>query len=361
MKQKILLVTLDITLKGGIERVVCNMANNLILDHDVTILSFFKTNYTLNYSLHDNVKIHFINSDKNYSFSYSNYKILTTYLIIKNSNFFNTKDFKKIICMYPFLNILILLLTKIDRSSLIASEHSEFYSQGYILRFLRSITYKYVDKVVTLTNDGRKCFINNGINAIVIPNAVTDFYHPHQWHSKKKLLVLDKIYCLFAGRFEPVKQVEHVIQTAKLLQNNNVFFNMLGEGLLYEDIILKTKNMNITNIKFYGNVSNIESFYYKNQILLITSKTEAFPMVAVEAMSFGCIVIAYDNLVGPVEIIKDGINGFLVTANNIEAIVQKIFFLNNNRHILEKISHNSVNSAEKYKSEVINQKWKEIL
>lgn len=360
MKKNILLVTLDITLKGGIERVVCNMANNLILDHDVTILSFFKTNHTLNYSLNDKVKIHYIDSYKNYSFSYSNYKIITTYLIIKNSNFFKTKDFNKIICMYPFLNILFLFLTKIDRSLLIASEHSEFYSQGFILRFLRSITYKYLEKVVTLTNDGRKCFLKNGINAIVIPNAVTDFHHPEQWHSKR--LTFQKIHCLFAGRFEPVKQVEHVLQIAKLLQEkNNVFFDILGEGFLYKDILIKNDNLNLKNTKFYGNVLNIESFYCKNQILLITSKTEAFPMVAIEAMSFGCIVIAYDNLVGPIELIIDGINGFLVTANNIDAVVQKILFLNDNRQNFEEISQNAVNTANKFKSEVIIQKWNEIL
>ena len=360
MKKNILLITLDITLKGGIERVVCNMANNLIYDHNVTILSFFKTNSTLNYSLHDNVKIQYINNEKNYSFNYASYKYLTIFLLIKNSKFFIKNDFNRIVCMYPFLNILFIFLTKIDRRLLIASEHSEYYSQSYILRFLRKITYRYLYKVVTLTKDGRECFLKNGINAIVIPNVVTNFNDSEQW--KPKRITTENFNCLFAGRFEPVKQVEHVLYIAKLLQvEPNVLFDFLGDGLLYKDIILKTKIMKLDNTRFYGNVFNIESFYCKNQILLITSKTEAFPMVAIEAMSYGCVVIAYNNLVGPAELIEDGVNGFLVNPNNIEDIVQKIIFLKDNKFVFEKISQNAVNSVKKFKNDTIIKQWKTIL
>ncbi len=360
MKKNILLVTLDITLKGGIERVVCNMANNLIFDYNVTILSFFKTNHIINYSLNDKVKIHYINSEKNYAFKYSSYKILTVFLLIKNSKYFKTNNFDKIICMYPFLNILFIFLNKIDKNLLIASEHSEYYSQSYILRLLRTLTYKYINKVVTLTNDGRKCFLKNNINAIVIPNVVTNFSDSEQWQPKR--LNTKKMHCLFAGRFEPVKQIDHVLLTAELLQEDkNILFEFLGDGLLFKDILSKSKNMNLDNTRFYGNVSNIQSFYCNNQILLITSKTEAFPMVAIEAMSYGCVVIAYKNLVGPAELIEDGINGFLVNPNKIEEIAQKIIFLKNNIPVFEAISQNAVNSVKKYKNETIIHEWNKIL
>jgi glycosyltransferase involved in cell wall biosynthesis len=47
-------------------------------------------------------------------------------------------------------------------------------------------------------------------------------------------------------------------------------------------------------------------------VLLMTSLTEAAPLVILEAFSFSKPVIAYDCPVGPREIITDNVNGFLV-------------------------------------------------
>ncbi|WP_334098132.1 glycosyltransferase, partial [Helicobacter typhlonius] len=57
---KILLTINDISIFGGAERVVVNLANALSeVGHQVEILSFYKANETLPYQVNTNIKIHF--------------------------------------------------------------------------------------------------------------------------------------------------------------------------------------------------------------------------------------------------------------------------------------------------------------
>ncbi|WP_193509702.1 glycosyltransferase [Cryobacterium sp. BB736] len=54
--------------------------------------------------------------------------------------------------------------------------------------------------------------------------------------------------------------------------------------------------------------------------LLLTSEFEGFPLVLQEGMAAECIPIAYDIPYGPSDIIRHGVNGFLVPAGDIDAV-----------------------------------------
>ncbi|MEO6473102.1 MAG: glycosyltransferase [Aeromicrobium sp.] len=53
---------------------------------------------------------------------------------------------------------------------------------------------------------------------------------------------------------------------------------------------------------------------------LLTSNNEAFGLVLVESMGMGCIPISYDMPYGPAEIITHGVDGFIVPADDIDAL-----------------------------------------
>lgn len=61
--------------------------------------------------------------------------------------------------------------------------------------------------------------------------------------------------------------------------------------------------------------------------VLLTSKAEGLPLVILEALSVGCIPIAYDMPYGPGETIIDGVNGYLVPAGDIEALAESLLRL----------------------------------
>ncbi|KAA9089707.1 glycosyltransferase [Microbacterium radiodurans] len=59
-------------------------------------------------------------------------------------------------------------------------------------------------------------------------------------------------------------------------------------------------------------------------VLLLTSRSEAFGLVLLEAMAAGCLPIAYDVPYGPADLIRSGENGWLVPDGDIDALAEAL-------------------------------------
>lgn len=348
---------LDITLKGGIERVTANLCNELVMQNSIQIISFFKTNETSSYDLNENVKVRYLS---NYKFNYRTYKILLFFIFIRKYKFWKSLKSNSNISLYPIISVILIGLFRFRGNELIASEHSEFYSQGELIRFLRGLTYRNISHVVTLTNSGVQNFNKINIPALAIPNSVTEFQNTSQWKNEKPR---NNINCLFVGRLENVKQPTHFISLAREFKNDNlpIEFLMVGDGPLCVNLTKEIDAYGLRNLHLLGNISSIWELYEKCHFLIITSSTEAFPMAVIEAMSFGCIVIGYLCQVGTMEIIEDGVSGFVVKEHDISAIKKIIMDLKSDPKKLENISENAILRAKRFHSTTILHEWKKIL
>lgn len=113
------------------------------------------------------------------------------------------------------------------------------------------------------------------------------------------------------------KNIHFLIDSlARLNKKNRYVINFFGDG--ERDELQKIKKYcddvlseNI-NVKFHGWVSNPWSEIKSTDVLVLTSSYEGFGMVLAEAISRGIPVVSTNAPVGPSDIIKDGINGFLV-------------------------------------------------
>jgi glycosyltransferase involved in cell wall biosynthesis len=65
-------------------------------------------------------------------------------------------------------------------------------------------------------------------------------------------------------------------------------------------------------LHFPGPVGNLQQWYERAQVFVLSSRYEGFPNVLLEAMASGCCCIAADCPQGPAELIKDGVNGRLI-------------------------------------------------
>jgi glycosyltransferase involved in cell wall biosynthesis len=131
---------------------------------------------------------------------------------------------------------------------------------------------------------------------------------------------------LFLGRIAPVKNLEVLIYAAKLLPK--VKFSIVGSAEKeYLDYLQGIVSMEkISNVKFYPPVYDLKdkiTLIDQHKLFVLPSKREAMPIVLLEALARGKIVIS-SNTDGGKEIIRNGKNGFIFNFENFEELSELI-------------------------------------
>ena len=119
--------------------------------------------------------------------------------------------------------------------------------------------------------------------------------------------------CLSAGRMHPHKGFDRLIEIAKDLVGANIRFVIVGSGTEEARIkgLIDAYSLN-QFVSIFPATDNLDEFIDNADVFLMTSITEAAPLVMLEAFAHSKPVIAYDCPIGPRELIRDGVNGFLV-------------------------------------------------
>ncbi|MFY0482910.1 glycosyltransferase family 4 protein [Flavobacterium sp. PLA-1-15] len=112
------------------------------------------------------------------------------------------------------------------------------------------------------------------------------------------------------------------------------------------------------NVNFHLPVLEILEQYEQASIYAMTSRTEGFPMVLLEAMACGLPIIAYDCPVGPRSIITNSVDGFLIKDGDEKLFIQKLLELMNDVNLRKELGKNGTKKIQQYKLEPIMNKWK---
>jgi glycosyltransferase involved in cell wall biosynthesis len=119
------------------------------------------------------------------------------------------------------------------------------------------------------------------------------------------------------------------IAEAMLQQNLNLTFLWIGEGEMLNVMKDHVTSLGLeSNIKFVGFVEfkKIESAWNEVDILLLTSKSEVFPLIILEAFQKNVLVLSSD-FNGVDEMIIDGSTGYIFDKNNATQAVQKLNYI----------------------------------
>ncbi len=107
----------------------------------------------------------------------------------------------------------------------------------------------------------------------------------------------------------------------------NVRFIAAGDGELrpaMEDLI---KNLGLNNkIKLLGFRRDIPEIMKCLDVFVLTSLWEGLPRVILQSMAAGVPVVATD-VDGSSEVVRNGVNGFLVKPSDVEGIAERILYI----------------------------------
>lgn len=132
----------------------------------------------------------------------------------------------------------------------------------------------------------------------------------------------------YAGTISDTKGIGDLIEACRILRNRGFDFTLklAGKGGSYCDALKHTLNVeNADWCQFLGKLPREEVFRYYSSatVCCFPSWWENMPMVVLEAMSLGAVVVSTDSG-GTKEIITDGLNGFLVPRRTLEKLANAL-------------------------------------
>jgi colanic acid/amylovoran biosynthesis glycosyltransferase len=139
------------------------------------------------------------------------------------------------------------------------------------------------------------------------------------------------ITLLTVGRLHAVKDQVFLVRACARLRDRGLDFKCLiaGEGMERGKIELLIREHRLQNrVTLLGHIDPpaMDSLYRHADLLVLTSRSEGIPLVLMEAMARGRIVIA-PAITGIPELVVAGRTGFLYTPGAMEDLVVKITFV----------------------------------
>lgn len=371
---------------GGVQRVSAVIANALADEYEITFLSYHMNihnksslyldkNRIKEVRLHVNPVARFLNHVWEYLITNYNFfgkmspQVMSRILFGKSIqksiiNQINEGNYDIVVGVKGKWSLLLSLIKdKLNCKNVIGWQHNCydacFHTKGKLYNNME-LCFKdnigKLDKYLVLSTADKRIITEKwNINNIdYIPNPVS-------FETAERANLEAKRF-LFVGRFD-IKQkgldlmLESFADFCK--QNADWKLTMIGAGDAdaIKSIAASLEIANRVEILPYSN--NVIEVYKNASVLLLASRFEGMPMVALEAMSMGMPIVAYDK---PfiTDLVTDGKEGLLAKAFDTKDFADKMYGLATNQSMIESMSIASLDKAENYKINVISKKWREI-
>lgn len=362
---------------GGIERAISMLANSLVDEYEITIASTYKLYDEPPFILDKRIKVEYLIEDmvpnKNeFISSLKNLKFVDTIKEgIKAVKILKQKKEKMIEYIKNCKSDIMISTRDIHNKWLgtygnkniikIGWEHNHHNdNKKYINKLVKSV--QNLDYFVLVSNELTSFYTeqlkNSNCKCVYIPNTID--YIPED----KSLLKEENIVSI--GRLSKEKGYLDLIDVYKIVHSKypNWKLNIIGDGIERKAIEEKIKNYGLEeNIILHGfqNREYINKFLNKSSLYVMTSYTESFGIVLLEAYAFGIPAVSFTSAQGACEIITDNWDGYLVKNRDKEQMAKRICELisNYNRRFI--MGKNASKKAEEYSIEKIKNKWIEMM
>ena len=141
---------------------------------------------------------------------------------------------------------------------------------------------------------------------------------------RRELGMTEEKIVVYVGRFTEAKGMDALLEAAPSLERDTGVYFIGGEPSAAH--VEFCENHGLKNVHFVGfqKKEELEVFYKAADLLVLPTKSDVWGLVINEAMACGLPVITTNRCVAGLELIRDGINGYLVPVDDLEALTEKI-------------------------------------
>ncbi|WP_260173473.1 glycosyltransferase [Campylobacter sp. 19-13652] len=167
---------------------------------------------------------------------------------------------------------------------------------------------------------------------------------------------------LFPSRLDKNKRLDFLICAFSLLDDElkrSYKIVVCGDGEERASGERLAKSLGI-NLQVLGFVKDIQNYYAKAKVVAMSSRSEGFGNVLVEAIPFDCARISTKAIAGPAELIKDGWDGFLSEIDDVNEFSQKLGLLLRDDGLRAEFCKNARARLAEFDPKHIAQKWVDL-
>ena len=359
---------------GGIERAICMLANGLYKYYNIEIVSTYKLDEKPFFKLNHKVKVKYLMEDIK-----PNREELKLALHSKNIISI-TKEVIKSIKVLRKKKILMVNYIKNCYSDIIISTrdiHNKWlgkYGKDDIIKIgwehnHHNNNSKYIKKIINsvkelnyfvLVSNELYDFYKDKVKpkCVYIPNAID--YFP------KQLSNLQEKNIISVGRISKEKGYLDLIDVYNLVYQKypSWHLHIIGDGPEANLLKKKIEDLGLTNnviLHGYQSRDYVNNLLAKSSIYVMTSYTESFGIVLLEAFAFGIPCVAFDSAQGANEIITNNWNGYLVQNRDFILMSKRIMELIKSLERRTVMGDYGYKLAQKYRLSSIINLWLELL
>lgn len=247
----------------------------------------------------------------------------------------------------------------------IGSEHCypPRFPLGRMWHALRRHMYGRLGAVAALTQESAVWISRNSFarRVPVIPNPVS-------WPLPigQPRILPDKVcqpqrkIMLAVGRLSKEKGFEALIQVFSGLVAKHPDWDLviLGEGPERNALEAQMREASADQRIFLpGIVGNVGEWYARADLCAMSSFYEGFPNALAEALAYGVPAVSFDCDTGPRDIIRDGVDGLLVTAENTQELQDTLDRMMGDAELRKRLALRACDARERFSTKRIADMW----
>lgn len=345
----------DITRSGGTERVSAMIANMLAksTDYKISFVSLFEEANKPFFAIDDAIDRHVIYPVPTHGIQHYFTTVKRLKTLVKQLRIDVLVDIDGILDMYA------LPVKRSTGVKVISWEHFNYHQNPGVpyRKLTRRWAVRRADAIVTLTQADKVLYESNlklRCPVVAIPNPIEPLAGENRPYSADSRTILS------CGRLTYQKGFDYLIQVAAkvLPEHPGWTWLVLGEGEDREQLEQGIREHHLEGrVVLEGRVDNVEDYYRKSAFYVMTSRFEGLPMVLLEAKSAHLPIVSFDCETGPAEIVKDGVNGYLVPCFDTDGMTKRIGELIDDAELRERFSAHAMDDTERYAMRTVAIKW----
>jgi glycosyltransferase involved in cell wall biosynthesis len=225
-------------------------------------------------------------------------------------------------------------------------------------RLTRKIASVVASRIVTLTKSDKDLYAT----LYAISERVTHI--PNIVQSPRATGEVRRKEVLAMGRLSREKGFDLLLKAWSLAvpQLPDWSLRIVGDGQMRDELMRQACGLGIDGQVTFAPFSDDPfSLYSECGIFVLSSRFEGLPFVLIEAMTCGTACISFDCPNGPREVIRNGVNGLLVPAEQVSALASAMVKLGEDPMLRQRLGDAARSVSKPFSEPRVVARWQELL